>query len=130
MPKSAETGFGVGASLPRKEDARVLHGKGMYVADVEISGSLDVAFLRSPYAHGRLLGIEIPEGEEGRVYTAAELTGGNPVRVEPSVPGFKPADHHPLAKDKVRFAGECIAACLGSTRAEAEDLADELIADV
>ena len=130
MAKSAETGFGVGASLPRKEDARFLHGKGMYVADVEISGTLDVAFLRSPYAHGRLLGIEIPEGEEGRVYTAAELTGVNPVRVEPSVPGFKPADHHPLAKDKVRFAGECIAACLGSTRAEAEDLADELIAEV
>ena len=130
MATSEDKGFGVGAALPRKEDKRFLRGKGMYVADVDIPGTLDVAFLRSAYAHGRLREIEIPEGMEDRVYTAADLTRVNPVRVEPSVPGFKPADHHPLAKDKVRFAGECIAACLGPNRAEAEDMADALIADI
>lgn len=130
MANSEDKGFGVGAALPRKEDKRFLRGKGMYVADVDIPGTLDVAFLRSAHAHGRLGGIEIPEGMEDRVYTAADLTRVNPVRVEPSVPGFKPADHHPLATDKVRFAGECIAACLGANRAEAEDLADALIADI
>ena len=130
MAKSEEKDFGVGASVPRKEDRRFLRGKGMYVADVHLPGILDVAFLRSQYAHGRLLGLEIPEGEEDRVFTAARLTRINPVRVEPSVPGFKPSDHHALAKDKVRFAGECIAACLGSSRAEAEDLADALVADI
>lgn len=130
MAKAEDKGFGVGAALPRKEDRRFLRGKGMYVADVDIPGTLDVAFLRSAYAHGRLHGIEIPHDEEDRVYTAADLTRVDPVRVEPSVPGFKPANHHPLAKDKVRFAGECVAACLGTSRAEAEDLADALIVDI
>ena len=116
--------------MPRKEDRRFLRGKGMYVADVHMPGILDVAFLRSPSAHGWLRGIAIPEGEEDRVYTAARLTRINPVRVEPSIPGFKPADYHALATGKVRFAGECIAACLGSSRAEAEDLADSIVADI
>ena len=97
VTNSKDTALGVGARLPRKEDQRFLRGKGLYVADVTIPGTLDVAFLRSAHAHGRLLGIEIPEGKEDRVYTAARLTCVNPVRVEPSVPGFKPADHHALA---------------------------------
>ena len=130
VTNSKDTALGVGARLPRKEDQRFLRGKGLYVADVTIPGTLDVAFLRSAHAHGRLLGVEIPEGKEDRVYTAARLTRVNPVRVEPSVPGFKPADHHALATDKVRYAGECIAACIGSNRAEAEDLTDTLIADI
>ena len=125
-----ENKLGVGASLPRKEDHRFLRGQGLYVADVHMPGILNVAFLRSQHAHGSLLGIKIPEGEEDRVFTAERLTRVDPVRVEPSIPGFKPADHHALATDKVRFAGECIAACLGTNRAEAEDLADSIIVDI
>ena len=104
--------------------------RGLYVADVHVPGILDVAFLRSQNAHGWLRGVEIPKGEEDRVFTAERLTRVNPVRVEPSIPGFKPADHHALATNKVRFAGECIAACLGANRAEAEDLADATVADI
>ena len=127
---TSENKIGVGASLPRKEDHRFLHGRGLYVADVHMPGILDGAFLRGQQAHGRLLGIQIPEGEEDRVFTAERLTRVDPVRVEPSIPGFKPADHHALATDKVRFAGECIAACLGTNRAEAEDLAEQIIVDI
>lgn len=127
---TSENKIGVGASLPRKEDHRFLRGRGLYVADVHMPGILDVAFLRGQQAHGRLLGIQIPEGEEDRVFTAERLTRVDPVRVEPSIPGFKPADHHALATDKVRFAGECIAACLGTNRAEAEDLAEQIIVDI
>ena len=127
---TSENKIGGGASLPRKEDHRFLRGRGLYVADVHMPGILDVAFLRGQQAHGRLLGIQIPEGEEDRVFTAERLTRVDPVRVEPSIPGFKPADHHALATDKVRFAGECIAACLGTNRAEAEDLAEQIIVDI
>ena len=127
---TSENKIGVGASLPRKEDHRFLRGRGLYVADVHMPGILDVAFLRGQQAHGRLLGIQIPEGEEDHVFTAERLTRVDPVRVEPSIPGFKPADHHALATDKVRFAGECIAACLGTNRAEAEDLAEQIIVDI
>ena len=122
--------YGVGSSILRKEDQRFLHGKGMYVADVRVPGIMDVAFVRSSHAHGRLLGIEIPKGKENKVYTAEHLKQINPIRVEPSVPGFKPANHYALAMDKVRFAGECVAACLSSSRAESEDLAEQITIDI
>ena len=127
---TSENELGIGASLPRKEDHRFLRGRGRYVADIHVPGILDVAFLRSQHAHGRLHEVKIPTGEEDRVFTAERLTRVDPVRVEPSTPGFKLANHHALATDKVRFAGECIAACLGTNRAEAEDLADQIIVDL
>jgi hypothetical protein len=45
---------GVGASLLRKEDERFMTGRGVYVGDIRLPGMLDVAFVRSPVAHGRL----------------------------------------------------------------------------
>ena len=123
-------GFGVGARLPRKEDARFLRGRGQYVSDVVIPGALELAFARSPVAHARVRGIEKPEGSEDRIFTAPDLAHLKPMRVLTDVPGFKSADHHPLATDKVRFAGECIAACIADTRGEAEDLAQGVIADL
>ena len=121
--------LGVGASLPRKEDARHLKGRGQFVADIHVPGLQDVAFVRSPVAHGRLRGVSLPDDAAGRIFVASDLDL-DPIRVVPDIPGFKPSDHHPLARDKVRFTGECIAACLGATRAEAEDLAQAVVADV
>ena len=46
--------FGVGASLLRKEDDRHLHGRGQFVADLKMTGTMDVAFVRSPHAHARI----------------------------------------------------------------------------
>ncbi len=47
------TDKGVGARLPRKEDDRFLRGRGEYVANIRLPGMLDVAFVRSPMAHGK-----------------------------------------------------------------------------
>ena len=123
-------GLGVGARLARKEDGRFLRGRGAFVGDIAMPGALEVAFARSPLAHARLLGVHKPEGSAGRVFTADDLPNIRPPRVMLDIPGFKPSDHPPLATGKVRFAGECIAACLGETRAEAEDLAQEVVADL
>ncbi|NQU69797.1 MAG: xanthine dehydrogenase family protein molybdopterin-binding subunit, partial [Rhodospirillales bacterium] len=123
-------GFGVGARLPRKEDARFLRGRGQYVADIALPGTLEVAFVRSPVAHGRLRGIEKPEGSDGKLFTSDDLTHLSPIRIVPDVQGFKPSDHHPLARDKVRFVGDCIAAAIGKTRGDAEDLAQLVMADI
>ena len=117
------SGYGVGASLPRKEDARFLRGRGTYVADIHVPGTMEVAFVRSPVGHGRLREIAKPEGAADRVFTADDLERIHAIRIVPDVAGFKPSDHWPLARDKVRFAGECVAACIGATRGEAEDLA-------
>ena len=47
----------VGRSLPRFEDPELLSGRVKYLDDVRLPGMLDVAFVRSPYAHARILGI-------------------------------------------------------------------------
>ena len=116
--------FGVGASLNRKEDARHLAGRGQFVADLEIPGTFDAAFVRSPHAHARIGGIVKPPGAEERVFTAADLPEMAPVRVVPEIPGFRGSDYPPLAVGKVRFVGEPVAICIAASRAEAEDLAD------
>ena len=123
--------YGVGASLPRKEDHRLLHGRGEFVADIAMPGTIDVAFVRSPLAHARLLGLTRPRGDEtGVVGTAADLDGVRPIVARSGLPGFKVSEQPVLAADRVRYAGEPIAACLGATRAEAEDLAGRVMLDL
>ena len=125
-----DSGKGVGASLPRKEDHRLLHGRGEFVADIAMPGTMDVAFVRSPLAHARLRGVTKPAGEEGRVFTAADLAGVRPIVARSGLPGFKVSEQPVLAAERVRYAGESIAACMGETRAEAEDLASRVELDL
>jgi len=112
---------GVGASLRRKEDKRFLLGRGRYVGDIRPAGTLEVAFLRSPVAHARLLGLRKPA--HGLVFTAEDLPEIGPIRANSALPGFRSSDQPALATGKLRHVGEPIAACLAATRAEAEDLA-------
>src|SRR5262245_17378579 len=123
MHAHSKTGFGVGASLLRKEDARHLNGRGQFVSDVKLPNTHDVAFVRSPHAHARIKRITLPPDSEGCVFTARELPKLAELRAIPQVSGFKVSGYPPLATQKVRFVGECIAACIAPTRAEAEDLA-------
>jgi carbon-monoxide dehydrogenase large subunit len=121
---------GVGASLLRKEDARFLAGRGQFVGDLRLPGMLDVAFVRSPVAHGTLGAITKPEGLEPSVFTMDDLIGVKPIRAVSSLPGFKPSDQWPLARGKVRQVGEMLAMCVAATRAEAEDIAAQVQADI
>ena len=71
--------FGIGASVLRKEDDRFLKGRGQYVGDYRLPGTRDVAFVRSPIAHGRLKSIRIPEEFRDCVYTADHLNNVKPI---------------------------------------------------
>ena len=113
---------GIGARVQRKEDARFLHGRGNYVTDMILPGQREVAFLRSPVAHGRITRLVKPAGKEHVVFTRADLTGMKPVIAHSTIPGYRLSEHPPLAADKVRFVGEPIAFAIAPTRAEAEDL--------
>jgi carbon-monoxide dehydrogenase large subunit len=124
------TSRGIGASVPRKEDARFLCGKGQYMADFHMPGTMEIAFVRSPVAHGILRGVNIPEHRRGQVYIAADLADVKPIVSAPPLPNFKRSSEPILATGKVRFVGEIVAACLGSTRAEAEDIAAEISLDI
>ncbi len=117
-----QAALGVGASLRRKEDARFLHGNGRFVGDITRPGMLEVAFLRSPVAHARLLGVVKPAGSEKRVFTLADLPGVGTIRANSALPGFRVSEQPALATGKLRHVGEAIAACVADTRAQAEDL--------
>ncbi len=121
---------GIGQSVPRKEDGRFMAGRGIYVGDMRPSGVMEIAFARSAIAHGRIRAIQKPDGAEDRVFTAADLDGVKAIRAPSKLPGYKASDFPSLALGKVRFVGEPLAACIGETRAEAEDLAQAVIADI
>ena len=122
-PASAK---GVGARLRRKEDSRFLAGRGEFVADIAPAGVKEVAFLRSPLAHARIMSIAKPRGYEDCVFVHADMAGIKPIRAVSSLKGFKASDQHVLAAEKVRQVGEAVAMVIARTRAEAEDIAERV----
>ncbi len=105
----------VGQSLKRNEDPRLLSGTALFVDDVHLPNLAQAAFLRSPYAHARIRGIDVSAAlrQPGviAVFTARDL--GNywqpaPLLVAPPPIRrltFVERTHPPLARDKVRYAG-------------------------
>lgn len=116
---------GIGARVARKEDARHLHGKGQFVADMSMPGLSEVAFLRSPIAHARIQHIGIPETLNGRVYSRAMMDAQDIV-ADSTLPSYQASSQPPLAKDKVRFVGEPMVMAYAQSRAEAEDLLEQV----
>lgn len=117
-------GFGIGARVPRKEDGRLLHGRGYFVADIHLPGLHDVAFLRSPVAHANIIRRVKPHGCEASVFFRNDLSGVVPIITRSALPGYRLSEYHPLAADRVRFVGEPVAMCIADTRAAAEDLTE------
>ena len=79
----------IGARLLRKEDSRFLKGVGQYIDDVRMAGLLDIAFVRSPVAHGRLRRIVKPAGAEDRVFTLADLGPLTTLEAGPELAAFR-----------------------------------------
>lgn len=99
-----------------------MRGRGQFVGDIRLPNMWDVAFLRSPYAHGRIQGLDIPETLKQQVFSAADLKGVKAIRAVSGLQGFKVSEQPILAQDKVRHVGELVAMCVAPSRAEAEDL--------
>jgi carbon-monoxide dehydrogenase large subunit len=129
----------IGARIKRNEDPRLLTGRALFVDDVELAGMVHVAFLRSPYAHARLLSIDVSRAKQREgviaVYTAADLGSywqHGPLLVPPPpVEGmvFNERTQVPLAKDKVRQLGEPIAVVVAISRYVAEDALPDIEVD-
>jgi carbon-monoxide dehydrogenase large subunit len=119
----------LGHRVLRTEDPDLLTGRARYTEDLIADGALHVAFVRSPYAHALVTGIDVAEaaGMPGvvGVYTDADL--GLP-HYEGGMAGDDFA-RPVLARDKVRFTGECIVAVLAETRAQALDAVDAVVVD-
>jgi carbon-monoxide dehydrogenase large subunit len=120
---------GIGSSILRNEDERLLAGRSSFIADISQPGMWEVAFLRSPVAHAHIVSVQKPEGAQNRIFLLADLGDVLPIRADSQAKGFRRSDYPALANDKVRFVGEPIAICLGRTRAEAEDLAAQVVVE-
>jgi carbon-monoxide dehydrogenase large subunit len=116
----------VGAPLRRREDGRLLTGRGCFVADLQLPGTLHVAFVRSPHAHARVASVD---GSAARalagvhgVFTQADMgPAGAPLPLVVPHPDLRAVTQCPLAPGEVRFAGEGVAAVVAESRYLAED---------
>src|ERR1700716_1224988 len=122
----------IGRAVPRPNLARLTQGRGQYVSDVTLPRMAHVAFVRSPYAHARIKGIETAAArqQEGviAVVTGPELAKViTPwVGVLTHLKGIKSGPQPAIAIERARWQGEAVCALVARSRAEAED-ACELI---
>src|SRR5215471_7195583 len=123
-----QTADWVGQSIKRKEDARLVRGKGKFVDDIKLLGMLHLVFVRSPYAHANILETDVSEAEKvpGVVctLTGREITSLiDPFFEIGPAPSNKILDF-PMAVDRARYQGEPVAAVIAETPAIAEDAAE------
>ncbi|NIB38739.1 xanthine dehydrogenase family protein [Pseudomaricurvus alkylphenolicus] len=127
MPESNSSQY-VGSRVKRREDPRLLTGRGRYVDDIKVAGMLHIAFRRSDYSHARILSIDTSAAKASpgvvEVFTAKDIEGEfNPVLAQSRMRDYQPTIMQILAADKVRFVGEAVVAVVAESRYLAEDAA-------
>jgi carbon-monoxide dehydrogenase large subunit len=106
---------------------RLTQGRGQYVSDVTLPRMVQVAFVRSPHAHARIVKITVEAAKKSpgviAVVTGAELAKVMTpwVGVLTHLKGLKSAPQAPIAVDRACWQGEAVCAVVAHTRAEAED---------
>jgi carbon-monoxide dehydrogenase large subunit len=119
----------VGASVKRKEDARLLTGRGRYVDDLVLPGMLHAIVVRSPHAHARVERVDAAAARQ-RPGVVAVLTRADlpecAAAVPPLIlsPSIRPYAHPALAGDVVRHAGEGVAVVIADDVYRAADAAE------
>jgi CO/xanthine dehydrogenase Mo-binding subunit len=124
-----------GASVPRSEDARLLVGGGRYLDDLG-HDALEVAFVRSPHAHARVLDVDVTGALDVdglvAVFTYEDLEGplAEPLPLlipHPSIVAGRTA--YPLANGVVHHVGEAVAMVVARDRYVAEDVCDRIVVE-
>lgn len=123
----------IGQSVKRREDDRFLKGAGKYTDDIKLPGMTHSAFVRSPYAHAKILSIDTTQAKAAEgvvaIYTAEDGCGAYGVPCGWQV-DFKNGEtmrepQHPLlAKDKIKHVGEAVAIVIAETQELARDAAE------
>ncbi|MEO3890630.1 xanthine dehydrogenase family protein molybdopterin-binding subunit [Nonomuraea sp. B5E05] len=118
----------VGASTPRREDARLLTGRGKYVGAVRLPGMAHAHVIRSPIAHGRLLGCDAKAAWAADDVLDIITPADAPDLRLPCVslsPGQRLLSYRAL-DDTIRYAGQPLAVVVARTPEAARDAADLL----
>ena len=116
-------------SVPRKEDFRLLTGRGRYVSDLVVPGMLHAAFTRSPYAHAVVSGVDAAAALAVpgvvTVLTAEDpLVVGVRITARSQLESYVETSQPVLAWPKARFAGEALAVVVATDRTIAADAAE------
>ena len=131
----------IGARVKRKEDPRLITGKGNYVGDLKLPGMHHVAFVRSPYGHARIRGIDAKTALNHpgvvAVITGRDLPplcgpmpiGGGEGGAAPDPASDTRPTHYALSIDRARHVGEAVAAVIAITPEIAADAAAEVVVD-
>ncbi|GAB4438396.1 MAG: molybdopterin-dependent oxidoreductase [Chloroflexi bacterium OHK40] len=126
---TTETMFG--RAIKRREDPRLITGRGNYVDDVKLPGMQRVFFVRSPHAHARIVSIDTAAAEAHpgvmKVFTAKNLPA-TPVPCGVTIPniGQKTPGYTMIASDRVRYVGQIVAAVVASDLGTARDAAEKI----
>jgi aerobic carbon-monoxide dehydrogenase large subunit len=125
----------IGKSIPRKEIRRLITGQGTYVDDIQSSNMAHVVFVRSPYAHAKILNIDF---ELAKTYPGViEIVKASDISqicrpyqgLLKHLEGMKAVFQTPLAVDKVYWHGHPVVAIVAESRAQAEDAAELVVID-
>jgi carbon-monoxide dehydrogenase large subunit len=132
--------FGIGQPVERFEDARLLRGEGRFINDLQLPGEAHVVFVRSPHAHARIRAIDAAQalaapGVLG-VFTGDDLARDGLGTTAPALKRTRPDGsamfwraHPGLARERVRYVGEPVAAVVAETLALARDAAELVAVD-
>jgi carbon-monoxide dehydrogenase large subunit len=120
----------VGKDRRRKEDQRLITGRTRWTDNIQLTGMLHAAMVRSPFAHARITNIDTSAAKAApnvvAVLTGADLGEGQGVCINawPITPDQKAPTHVPMPSDRVTFAGETVAVVIARSAAEARDAAE------
>ena len=147
-PAKSTNSSRIGEPVRRKEDLRLVTGRGRFSDDVNFAGQVYAVMLRSPHAHARIRAIDVrkalalpgvitvltgadmlADGIKPLPHQAQSAHPAEPQLVNP--PGFKEfaAPHYPLAIEKVRYVGEAVAMVIADTVNIAKDGAELIDVD-
>ena len=142
---NAESSRFIGRSMQRREDRRLLTGRGQFIADLILPGMLHAVFVRSQIAHGRIRSIDVARAA-AMPGVAHLLTGADLLRIVPPVAGaqlslpskwrtqvqhtFHAPQQPMLAVEKVRHVGEAVAVVVAESRYQAQDAAELVAVDI
>jgi aerobic carbon-monoxide dehydrogenase large subunit len=119
----------VGERVKRREDPRLIQGRGTYVDDLAVVGMRHLAFKRSDVAHGHIRSIDTSAAEQmdgvEAVFTGAQIAEF--LAPMPIGTPFPSPDHHAVAVNTVRYPGEPVAVVVARDRYVARDAADAII---
>jgi carbon-monoxide dehydrogenase large subunit len=124
-----------GSSIKRREDPRMITGRGLYTDDVKLAGQAHAIFVRSPHAHARVKRVDVSAARRvpGVVaaFTGKDLADGgvNPLPCGWLLPDLKIPEYRAIATSTAYFVGHAVAVVIGESAYAAKDGADQVVVD-